>query len=802
MPKIDCNQYISSRLLLSWVLPIVLAFLAAGCAATTSSMLKNVETVEVCLNGKTSPASGRFTKDELIGGLLVMLKSNENTEAVLCSSDDNYRVCKREKILLFVQGGPIPGVGSFKKPYLTQVGLDKKTLQIKFKMDAVVRWMATPVFCQDAYAEITVSSTEQIVIESKAVCTWTVFPNVWNMKFSVGFIDFDNSVIAGNYAVLIGGFPVIGGGSGHFIMRFSRKNTLVTQHADGAAKKAALIPVGQLPSRILAASTPTQEVTKKSKGGIDPAERSLWESVSKMNTADGYIQYLSNYTEGRFYDVAKANLRVIEEREAQNRELSFWRQIKDSTDLNDFESYISKYPKGLFVDLASVRIQRLKVAATQAAAIDAELALWDQVKGSTDVNEIEVYLKHYQAGRFANTARNRINKLTVVSKEMPDLEMEMWNKVKNNRKVSDFQNFLEVFPDGIYAGIAKSRIDNLIRVEEENEELAFWNNTKDSANPGDFDEYLHRYPKGQYADHARLLSQNLASLIEERKELEIWENVKDSKNPDDFDLYIAKYPEGRFVKPARERREAAALAKSMAKIDFGRYHALVIGNNEYHVLPKLRTAANDARAMADLFQDKYGFKVRLLLNATRADILRAINGYRRELGRHDNLLIYYAGHGWLDEDADQGYWLPVDATEQDPTNWISNGSITDALRAMDANHVIVIADSCYSGKLARGINIRIKTKNYYEKILRRKARTVMASGGLEPVADEGGRGKHSVFASALIEALNENQGVLDATLLFSQIRRPVMVNTDQTPEYSDIRKAGHDGGDFLFVRCK
>ena len=78
----------------------------------------------------------------------------------------------------------------------------------------------------------------------------------------------------------------------------------------------------------------------------------------------------------------------------------------------------------------------------------------------------------------------------------------------------------------------------------------------------------------------------------------------------------------------------------------------------------------------------------------------------------------------------------------------------------------------------------------------------MASGGLEPVADEGGKGTHSVFASALIEALNENQGVLDATLLFSQIRRPVMVNTDQTPEYSDIRKAGHDGGDFLFVRKK
>jgi len=38
--------------------------------------------------------------------------------------------------------------------------------------------------------------------------------------------------------------------------------------------------------------------------------------------------------------------------------------------------------------------------------------------------------------------------------------------------------------------------------------------------------------------------------------------------------------------------------------------------------------------------------------------------------------------------------------------------------------------------------------------------------------------------------------------LFSKIRRGVMVNSDQAPEYAGIRKAGHDGGDFLLVRRK
>jgi hypothetical protein len=43
---------------------------------------------------------------------------------------------------------------------------------------------------------------------------------------------------------------------------------------------------------------------------------------------------------------------------------------------------------------------------------------------------------------------------------------------------------------------------------------------------------------------------------------------------------------------------------------------------------------------------------------------------------------------------------------------------------------------------------------------------------------------------------------MGGTELFTKIRRPVMLNSDQTPEYSDIRKAGHEGGDFLFIKVE
>jgi hypothetical protein len=57
--------------------------------------------------------------------------------------------------------------------------------------------------------------------------------------------------------------------------------------------------------------------------------------------------------------------------------------------------------------------------------------------------------------------------------------------------------------------------------------------------------------------------------------------------------------------------------------------------------------------------------------------------------------------GLLDEIGEQGYWLPVDAEEGIPTNWISVGDITVMLRAIRAKHALVVADSCYSGTLVR-----------------------------------------------------------------------------------------------------
>jgi len=60
-----------------------------------------------------------------------------------------------------------------------------------------------------------------------------------------------------------------------------------------------------------------------------------------------------------------------------------------------------------------------------------------------------------------------------------------------------------------------------------------------------------------------------------------------------------------------------------------------------------------------------------------------------------------------------------------------------------------------------------------------------------------------VFAKSLLDVLRNNKTLMDGTQLFANVRQRVRLNANQTPQYQNIRIAGHEvGGDFLFVRKK
>jgi tetratricopeptide (TPR) repeat protein len=260
----------------------------------------------------------------------------------------------------------------------------------------------------------------------------------------------------------------------------------------------------------------------------------------------------------------------------------------------------------------------------------------------------------------------------------------------------------------------------------------------------------------------------------------------------------AQAQEQRGVEPRPQTDEA--------EFSNGNYYALVIGIDEYRLpMRKLNTAANDARAVAKVLSDRYGFQVKLLLDgdATRFNILDTLSQYRQKLNINDNLLIYYAGHGYSDHDTDKAYWLPFDADSGASANRIIADDLTADVRGMPSRHVLIISDSCYSGGLSRDTDEPAQAGGqpaFLRKMLKSRSRTLMASGGDEPVSDNGTDG-HSVFAYALLWALEQtNETMFTAgDLFYSYIRKQVAGKSSQLPQYSIIRNSNNDEGDFVFT---
>ncbi len=240
--------------------------------------------------------------------------------------------------------------------------------------------------------------------------------------------------------------------------------------------------------------------------------------------------------------------------------------------------------------------------------------------------------------------------------------------------------------------------------------------------------------------------------------------------------------------------------------DLGDYYALVIGNDKYRNLDDLSTAVKDATDIAEVLKNRYGYKVRLLTNANQITMLEALNEYKSKLGKYDNLMVYYAGHGLIDNKTKEGYWIPTDASKENKKTWIPNKAVSDFMGEMKAKHVMVVADSCYSGTLS-GSSISPLPENVdSDDILftsRVKARTVLTSGGLQPILDSGGNG-HSIFASAFLDTLNENNGIMEGYRLYKAMSQQVSLRSSlaglkQVPEYSAIKHAGHEGSEYYFL---
>lgn len=251
-------------------------------------------------------------------------------------------------------------------------------------------------------------------------------------------------------------------------------------------------------------------------------------------------------------------------------------------------------------------------------------------------------------------------------------------------------------------------------------------------------------------------------------------------------------------------RQGGILVPSLAFLpQIQQKRALLLGINHYQdkEIPSLESAVRDVELVAKDLKEKLGYQVKVVRDASRADIVTEMARMAGELGPEDSVAIYYAGHGYLDEDTGKGYWIPADGRADHPGKWVSNEDIARLLTLLPTKQVILVSDSCYSGSLAKEQKLSgAEVAKSPKEVLARRTVTVMSSGGEEPVSDEGKEGQ-SIFAWNLRQALGAINQVEPGGGLYARVRAGVTAEFPQTPQYGAALSAGHQpGGDYLFER--
>jgi uncharacterized protein (DUF427 family) len=185
--------------------------------------------------------------------------------------------------------------------------------------------------------------------------------------------------------------------------------------------------------------------------------------------------------------------------------------------------------------------------------------------------------------------------------------------------------------------------------------------------------------------------------------------------------------------------------------------------------------------------------------ATRKNIIESLNSLSTLLLPDDQIIIYFAGHGSIHPKTKKGYWIPTDASDS-IGDYIPNSTVIDFIEGIEAKHILLISDSCFSGTFLT--QTRAVASSHYEKLISNKSRWVFASGRDEVVSD-GQPGVGSPFAVALTNFLESNKAeFISVSELIVFVSKEAGEITKQQPIFGHIEGVGHEGGQMVFSQIE
>jgi signal transduction protein with GAF and PtsI domain len=238
------------------------------------------------------------------------------------------------------------------------------------------------------------------------------------------------------------------------------------------------------------------------------------------------------------------------------------------------------------------------------------------------------------------------------------------------------------------------------------------------------------------------------------------------------------------------------------------FYALLIAVNNYNnseEFPSLQYPLKNMRDLKNILLKNYMFKentIKLLENPKRDEVIDHFCYLQENLNEGDNLLVFFAGHGFINNKKNHGYWVFSDSKIK---NWISNSDVRSYISDINTKHTLLVSDSCYSGNIISRGNKKIgRSKLKSIELIKRRAnirsRKAITSGDCEQrVPDK------SLFIEYMIKNLKNNKskyyGAIDLYCDTCNMVKSKETFIEQNPLYDTIIDTDdYDDGEFFFVK--
>ncbi|OAF11924.1 peptidase [Bradyrhizobium centrolobii] len=209
--------------------------------------------------------------------------------------------------------------------------------------------------------------------------------------------------------------------------------------------------------------------------------------------------------------------------------------------------------------------------------------------------------------------------------------------------------------------------------------------------------------------------------------------------------------------------------------------ALVIGNGHYpDANAPLTQSINDARALSSALR-KNGFDVDMVEDASKDDMVRAVNRLKSRIKSDSVVMLFFGGFGV--QAGRESYMLPVDAViwkESDVRrHGVSIDGVLEMMKEQGAKAKLVVVDASRRNPYER------RFRSYSHGLAPISApdnALILSSASPGKVADDG-KGEHSVLVSELLNNLDTKAG---AEAIFNKTRVAISRASegDQVPTVS------------------